>query len=163
TGYEVSEVAEPAAWSRILHPEDLPRVLTLATDALAGNPTRAEYRYRTKDGSQKVGFAITQPRWQNEAVGGRRTLILDRTRERQLEKELEHSQGLELVGRLSSGTAHEFNNFLTVIRSLADLTRGSLPPEHVAQADLDNITEAAEQASELAQQLLSLGKLRRGA
>jgi PAS domain S-box-containing protein len=162
TGYEVSEVAEPAAWSRIIHPDDLPRLLNLAAEALAGQTSRGEFRYQAKDGSDKVGFAITQPRWQNGAVIGTLTLILNLTRERQLEKELQRSQGLELVGRLSSGTAHDFNNFLTVILSLADLARSTLPPDHAARADLDGIIDAAGQASDLAQQLMSFGKPRRG-
>jgi PAS domain S-box-containing protein len=164
TGYEISEVADAAAWSGLIHPEDLPHIQALAAQALAGQPGRAEYRYRSKDGSEKVGFAIVQPHWQTtpsgEEVVGTTTLILDLTRERQLERELERAQRLELVGRLSSGIAHDFNNLLTVILNLADLARENLPAGHAAAGDLNGITEAAERASSLAQQLLTFGRRR---
>jgi PAS domain S-box-containing protein len=160
TGYEFGEIAEPAAWSRIVHPDDLPGILALAAQGLAGQTSRAEFRYRAKDGSDKVAFAITQPRHQEGAVIGTLTVLLDLTRERRLEKELQRCQALELVGRLCSGTAHDFNNFLTVILSLADLARSSLPADHAAWSDLQGITEAAAQASDLAQQLMSFGKPR---
>ena len=43
---------------------------------------------------------------------------MDVTRKRQLERELQRSQRLELIGRLASGVAHDFNNLLTVVLSL---------------------------------------------
>jgi PAS domain S-box-containing protein len=160
TGYEVAEVAEPALWSVLIHPEDLPRVEALASEGLAGRSSRAELRYRAKDGSEKVVFALTQPRWQDGAILGTTTLVLDLTRERRLQQELQGAQRLELVGRLTSGIAHDFNNLLTVILSLTDLAREALPADHAVHGDLRGITEAAEQAANLAKQLLAFGKQR---
>src|SRR5262249_54630079 len=151
----LEEVAAPEAWSRLAHPEDLPRLRALAAEALAGRPGRAEFRYRAKDGSDKVGFAMTQPRWQGGAVVGITTLILDLTRERRLERALQRAQAVELVGRLASGVAHDFNSLLTVILSLAELARDSLPADHPVQADLGRIRDAGAQASALAVQLLA--------
>jgi PAS domain S-box-containing protein len=160
TGYEAAEVAEPASWSALIHPEDLPRVEALGTQGLAGKAGRAEFRYRAKDGSEKTAFALTQPRRQDGAVIGTSTLLLDLTRERRLQHELQRVQRLDLVGRLSSGIAHDFNNLLTVILSLTELARAALPTEHVAQQDLHGVIEAAEQAANLAKQLLAFGKHR---
>jgi PAS domain S-box-containing protein len=161
TGYEAEQIADPAVWSSLIHPEDLPRAQALVQAALAGQSSRAEFRYRAKDGSEKVAFALAQPRWQDGRVAGATTLLVDRTRERQLERELLRSQRLELVGRLASGVAHDFNNLLSVVLALVDLARGHLPAEHAAHADLRRISEAGEQAASLAGQLLALSKQRR--
>ncbi|MGH7173360.1 MAG: PAS domain-containing sensor histidine kinase [Gemmataceae bacterium] len=164
TGYDLLEIAEPAAWSCHIHPDDIPLLLSLARDGLAGRSARAEYRYRAKDGSNKVGLAFTEPRRRSDGVViGTTTLIADVTRERQLEQELLRAQRLELVGRLSSGIAHDFNNLLSVVLSLTELVATSLPPEHAAQEDLRHIQTATEQAASLASQLLTFSKQRRSA
>jgi PAS domain S-box-containing protein len=161
TGYEVAEIAEPRGWASVLHPEDLPRVIQLGKDALAGRAGRVEARYHAKDGSEKVGYVLVHPRWEGEEIIGTTTLIVDVTRERQLEQELQRSQRLELIGRLSSGIAHDFNNLLSVILTLTDLVRRNLAEDHPAHADLARITEVSEQAASMASQLLAFSKKRR--
>jgi PAS domain S-box-containing protein len=162
TGYEVGEVADPQAWSTIVHADDLPVLMDLARRALGGNGDRAEFRYRAKDGSEKVGLAFGEPlRRSDGTIIGSTTLIVDVTRERRLEQELLRAQRLELVGRLSSGIAHDFNNLLSVVLSLTELVSSSLPPDHVGHADLARIRDATEQAANLANQLLTFSKQRR--
>jgi signal transduction histidine kinase len=80
---------------------------------------------------------------------------------RESEAALLRAQRLELIGRLASGIAHDFNNLLTVVLTLADLVRNSLPPDHATQDDLRRITYAGEQAANLAHQLLAFSKQRR--
>ncbi len=161
TGFELEEVSDPAVWASHIVAEDLPRIQEVAAAALRGQPGRAEYRYRAKDGSLKTAFALGQPRWHEGAVIGVTTLIVDVTRERQLEHDLQRAQRLEMIGRLSSGIAHDFNNLLTVVLSLADLAHGSLPPGHLVHGDLNRITEAGQQAARLAGQLLAFSKQQR--
>jgi PAS domain S-box-containing protein len=160
TGYDIAEIREPEAWAAKLVQEDAPRVFALAKAALAGREDRCELRFRAKDGSEKVCFAMAQPRYQDGVVVGTTTLLLDISRQRQLEKELERARRLELVGRLSSGVAHDFNNLLSVVLNLAELARGHLPHQHPVHADLKRISEAAEQAAGLASQLLLFSKQR---
>jgi PAS domain S-box-containing protein len=195
TGYDLSEIAAPAAWAAVVHPDDLPRVHEIARNALNGQPDSGEVRYRAKDGSEKVAYIISQPRYQ-EAIGrkasgeyrrvvrtsdgkdsdaagaapspatpreareviGTTTLMVDVTRERNLERELQRAQRLELIGRLSSGVAHDFNNLLGVVLNLTDLAGAHLPADHPVHADLQRIAEASEQAAGLASQLLGFGK-----
>jgi PAS domain S-box-containing protein len=161
TGYEAEEVADPAVWVQNVHPEDQERVRQLSQAALAGEPWRAEFRFRTKDGGERVAYAMSQPRWQDGAVVSVTTLLVDMTRERLLEQELRRSQRLELVGRLAGGIAHDFNNLLNVVVSLADVARGHLPADAPAQEDLTRIITAAEEAASLARQLLAFSKQQR--
>lgn len=159
TGYDLNEIAEPVLWSRHVHPDDVSRLVALGHEALAGRSGRAEYRYRAKDGSDKVGLAFTEPHRRSDgAIVGTTTLIADVTRERQLEQELLRAQRLELIGKLSSGIAHDFNNLLSVVLSMSELASASLPPDHTAQVELGRIQEATEQAANLAGQLLAFGK-----
>jgi PAS domain S-box-containing protein len=164
TGYELHEIAEPAAWSRIVHPDDVPRLVALAHEALAGRSGRAEYRYHAKDGSKKVGLAFAEPHRRSDGtIIGTTTLIADVTRERQLEQELLRSQRLELIGKLSSGIAHDFNNLLSVVLSMAEMASASLPSGHSARVELGRIQKATKQAANLASQLLAFGKQNKSA
>ena len=158
TGYGLDEVKAPDDWAKNVLAEDLPKVQHMAAAALSGQPSRSEWRYRAKDGSVKTAFAMAQPRFHEGAVIGVTTLMVDMTRERQLEHDLQRAQRLELVGRLSSGIAHDFNNLLTVVLSLADLAHRALPRGHPVHDDLNRITEAGQQAAGLAGQLLAFGK-----
>jgi PAS domain S-box-containing protein len=158
TGYDLAEVSDPAAWAKTVHPEDLPRVYEISRNALAGQSDRGEFRYRAKDNTEKTAWMLCEPRYQDGGVVGAITLLLDVTRERNLERELQRAQRLELVGRLSSGVAHDFNNLLGVVLNLTDLARGHLPGDHPVHADLKRIAEAGEQAAALAGQLLAFSK-----
>jgi two-component system cell cycle sensor histidine kinase/response regulator CckA len=105
-----------------------------------------------------VSYAISQPVWANGHTTGVTTLMLDVTRERHLEQELERSRRLELIGRLASGVAHDFNNLLTVVLGVSQLAGSALPADHPVHDDLRRITAAGEQASSLANQLLAFAR-----
>jgi len=77
-------------------------------------------------------------------------------------RELEYSQRLELLGRLSAGIAQEFHNQLAGILNLTEGMHASLPPEHGAQAHLAGIRETGERAVSLLQQLLELSESDKG-
>jgi PAS domain S-box-containing protein len=159
TGYALNEIAEPALWSRLVHPDDISRLVALGHEALAGRSGRAEYRYRAKDGSEKVGLAFFEPRRRPDGtIIGTTTLIADVTRERQLEQELLRAQRLELIGKLSSGIAHDFNNLLSVVLSMTEMASAALPSNHAAQVEMARIKEATKQAANLTSQLLDFGK-----
>jgi PAS domain S-box-containing protein len=158
TGYSADELREPSAWANHIHPDDVARAFEIGREALAGREGRCELRYRAKDGTEKFCYAMSQPRYVDGAIAGTTTLLVDVTRERQLESELGRARRLEVVGRLSSGVAHDFNNLLSVVLNLTDLARSHLPREHPVHADLRRISEACEQAASLAAQLLRFSK-----
>jgi PAS domain S-box-containing protein len=157
TGYQPSEIADPASWANVIHPDDLPRVHTALGESLAGRPGRAEVRYRTRDGEEKVSYLLTMPRWQGTEVVGVTSLMLDVTRQRQLERELQDAQQRELLGRLSAGIAQDFHNQLAGIQDLTERVDIALPGDHPARTNVAQIRAAAEQALRLVQQLQALG------
>jgi PAS domain S-box-containing protein len=160
TGYTLTDFPGPESWKALVHPDDLPGLREVVDQALAGKPGRAELRYRSKDGSDKVCYSLLQPRTQDKAVVGLTVLAVDMTLQRQLEQQLQRAQRLEQVGRLASGIAHDFNNLLTVVLTLSDLAREGLPEHHPVHDNLRHISEAGEQATRLAGQLLTFSKQR---
>lgn len=97
TGYELADIAAREAWSSTIHADDLQRVLRVADACLHGQPGRAEFRYRSKDGCEKAAVLIVQPRRDGDAIDGVTALLVDVTRERRLEGELQRAQRLETV------------------------------------------------------------------
>lgn len=73
-------------------------------------------------------------------------------------QQLEVSQRLEVVGRLASSVAHDFNNILTAILGYAELMRqeGGLGENH--RRYLDEISRSSEKATKLTRELLSYSR-----
>ena len=87
-----------------------------------------------------------------------RLVLSDVTREQTLASRLRDAQKLEVVGRLASGVAHDFNNTLQVILGASALLADGFGPEHPATRELDAIIQAAGHGSGLTRQLLALSK-----
>ena len=158
TGYCLEDLPEPASWQGLLHAEDFQKLQSVFPDVLAGQTVQMELRYTAKDGSQKVGHVILQPRRPDGETTSVTALIVDMTVQRRLEQDLQRAQRLEFVERLASGIAHDFNNLLTVVLTLTELARDNVPADHPAYASLLHAFEAEQQAAHLAEQLLAIGK-----
>lgn len=65
---------------------------------------------------------------------------------------------LEAVGRVAGGVAHDMNNLLSVILSFGSLAASHLSSPEAAHGDLAEIRGAAERATQLTKQLLSLSR-----
>jgi len=76
--------------------------------------------------------------------------------QRELERQLRHSQKLDAVGHLAGGIAHDFNNLLCAIMGFASLMRGDGTPQ--SKECLSQIQDAARRAAELTGKLLSFSR-----
>ncbi|MCZ6572520.1 MAG: PAS domain S-box protein [Planctomycetota bacterium] len=77
---------------------------------------------------------------------------------RESREQLRHAQKMEVVGTLATGVAHDFNNLLTAIFGYSEMARAHIPEHSEALEALDGLEEAARQASQVTQSLLTLSR-----
>jgi PAS domain S-box-containing protein len=160
TGFSADEFLRPGFCHSIVHPDDQPMYEAAAKIVAQGKSTRIEARFRTKDGSYKTVLAFFHPNLHHAEIIGSTNLVVDITVQRRLEEQLIHAKHLEVVGRLASGTVHDFNNLLMVLMGLAGCAKAELPESHPAWQYLSRIEDVGEQAAHLTGQLLTFSKQR---
>jgi len=142
---------------RLVHPDDLPRLLAAMPRFSSGLDGAAPFRHVRGDGSvlevEVTGHEID---WSGRPA--RVVMALDVTARRQLEQQLRQAQKMEAIGRLAGGIAHDFNNLLTAIGGYTRLLIDSFEPGDPRQDDADQIRIAAERAATLTGQLLAFSR-----
>ena len=94
-------------------------------------------------------------------LGGKAVALvatLDVSEQRNLEKQLRHSQKLEAVGQFASGVAHDFNNMLTVIQGYTSLSLAAAGLDADVGNSLQQVALAADRAAALTRQLLTFSR-----
>jgi len=114
--------------------------------------------HRRDGGAVEVTLSRAPLRDRSGAVRGAVGILFDMTDRRMLEDQLRHARKMEVVGRFAGGIAHDFNNMLQVISGFASVARYSLPAEHVAHAELEQILRASSRAAQLTRQLLAFSR-----
>lgn len=160
TGYSSEELSQKDFCQSIIFPEDWPAYTATAERVAHGESDRVELRLRAKDGAAKTVLSFVFPNLHNGEIAGATCMVIDITMQRRLEEELHLAKHLELVGRLASGTVHDFNNLLTVLMGMAGLAKTEVPADHPVCQYLTRIEEVGEQASHLTGQLLTFSKQR---
>lgn len=77
---------------------------------------------------------------------------------RRSEEKLRQSEKLEALARLAGGTAHEFNNLLTMIMGYAELLEADFSEQERPSGYLQKIRLASKRAANLTRQLLAFGR-----
>ena len=126
--------------------------------ALRGEAVRIELLLTLPAGERFFDFAMRPVRDQRDTVSAVLAEAVDVTERRQSEEALRQAQKMEAVGQLTGGVAHDFNNFLTIIRSATDfLRRRDLSPERKRRY-VDAISDTVDRASKLTGQLLAFAR-----
>jgi signal transduction histidine kinase len=85
--------------------------------------------------------------------------LKEETRQRQAtEARLLEAHRVEMIGRLSGGVAHEFNNLTMVINGYANLVLSRLAEDDPNRAAIESIAQAGEDAARLTAQLLDFSR-----
>ena len=94
----------------------------------------------------------------DELPGGFEVFVEDITAHRSLQKQFEHAQKMEAVGRLAGGVAHDFNNLLMIISGYAQLLdESSADPKKVVEY-ASRIQDASSKAATVTRQLLAYSR-----
>lgn len=74
------------------------------------------------------------------------------------EETIAHQQRLQIMGTMTSGIVHEFNNFLTPIMGFSELLMMELPEGSDEYDSVQEIYEASEKAKDVIRQISTLSK-----
>ncbi|HEY4716711.1 MAG TPA: PAS domain S-box protein [bacterium] len=124
------------------------------------------YKYYDKDGELLYLEGGVYPmRDHSGIIKSAIEVIRDVTEHKRLEEEknkiqtqLFQVQKMESVGQLAGGVAHDFNNYLTVIRGYVDILLREVPSDSSWLEDIKEINEAAVRATTLISQLLTFSR-----
>lgn len=79
--------------------------------------------------------------------------------------DIERVRSLEAIGVLTRSAAHDLNNHMAAILSFAELVLDTLPPDHAAREDIEEIRAAGLRAvartrelDQMARQLVPIGQ-----
>jgi two-component system cell cycle sensor histidine kinase/response regulator CckA len=162
TGFSAAEVCARgfALWRERTHPDDR-EALTQSRQAFLSNVSDeldVEYRWQRKDGQWIWMRARSSIRYEIDGVQFFDAVMMDVTKERQLEDSLRQAQKIEAIGLLAGGVAHDFNNILAVILTNCEFLLDALAAEDPRRLDALDISGAANRAVTLTRQLTAFSR-----
>lgn len=86
-------------------------------------------------------------------------IVTDQSRFHELESLLQQSQKMETIGALAAGVAHDFNNLLQAIKGNISVINLEADLPGKVRSRIDQIEDAASQAADITQQLLSFSRI----
>lgn len=81
-----------------------------------------------------------------------------RDRAKKAQEQRNESEKMEVVGRVTSGVVHDFNNLLTIVRGYTQLLLETTPLDEHTQQYVESIDKAAARASQLTGQLQAFSR-----
>ena len=156
-----------AEFYELLHPDDRLAIRKGVTDALASGPNYvSEFRVVRSDGTVRwISARADIVRDENgravKMLGINKDVTDTKFAAEQLlsaEQQLFVSQKLEAIGRLAGGVAHDFNNILTAILGLTEMSIKALPEAHPVRKDLEEVRLSSLRAAKLTHQLLAFSR-----
>jgi PAS domain S-box-containing protein len=149
-----------------VHPDDRADFMVSRARMAQSNSDACEFRIVRPDGEERV---VRRECDVHHAEDGRPIRIfgtvqditdrrLSEARERELERQLLHSQKLEALGTLAGGIAHDLNNTLVPIMALSKLTARRFEQGTPVRNNLDTIYEASERARDLVRRVLAFSR-----
>jgi PAS domain S-box-containing protein len=166
-GYERGQVIPSSDVTlALVHPEDRVAFLAARARSDSENFNTFEFRITRPDGEERVLRRESDIHFAEDGrpirVFGTVQDITERrtaeARERELERQLLHSQKLEALGTLAGGIAHDLNNTLVPIMALSKLTARRFDKGTPVRTNLETIYEASERARDLVRRVLAFSR-----
>src|SRR6266446_226648 len=159
-GYEVEET-QKMEFASCTHPEDLPAVLSLYKDIIAGKQIFAslEIRVRHKLGEwRRIRFNFSPLSDEKGNIEGVVLSGRDVTDLKRLEEQLIQAEKLAAMGQMLAGVAHELNNPLTAILGVTELLREREGADDTTRRQLELTHRQARRAARIVQNLLEFSR-----
>ncbi|MBK5188132.1 MAG: response regulator [Gemmatimonadaceae bacterium] len=128
----------------------------VAATPFATEPLRC--RMVHADGTLRTMETLASNLLDDPAVEGIVLNSRDITQRTALEEQLQHTQKLEVVGRLAGGIAHDFNNLLMVIGANAEFVLSEDIGSDARREAAEEITSTTKRAAALTKQLLAFSR-----
>src|SRR6185437_12540782 len=150
-----------------VHPDDRKVILDARVESANGKcPEPYEYRAIRPDGTIRYIYRESElirdengvPVMLAGTIRDITDLRASQARQRELERQLQHSTKMKALGTLAGGIAHDLNNTLVPILSLSKMVAERMPADSDDREDLETITFASERARDLLQQLLDFSR-----
>src|SRR5256885_2929803 len=110
------------------------------------------------DGTPRTMETLASNLLEDPAVQGIVLNSRDITQRAALEEQLQHTQKLEVVGRLAGGIAHDFNNLLMVIGANAEFVLSEDADVGARREAAEEIKDTTKRAAALTKQLLAFSR-----
>ena len=165
TPEEVIEFGVKGYLARV-HPEDRGRLVAhlRALRARPGGvqaerPNIVEYRAKRKDGEYRWVAQSSTVLWTDDGRPSAEVgIIRDVTESKNAEEAVRAASRMEATATLAGGIAHDFNNLMVGVLGNAELLQMRFSGSPEAMRMLNAIARSAQQAGELAQQMLAFAR-----
>jgi len=147
--------------AEIIGQEDRADVAAQMSKVVMGASKAAHLEVRMRAaGGRELTVSLYASRMENTAgeMSGLVLHFIDTTQQKSLEVQFNQSQKIQAVGQLAGGIAHDFNNMLTAIIGFSDLLLARHGPEDPSFADIMQIKQNANRATNLVRQLLAFSR-----
>lgn len=153
-GFERSELLNLKSL-KLFHPDEHHAIIERVQKFLGGQSLSPAYptRLLTKEGAVLTVQMIGLPNyWHGKPAF--LNFIHDKTREWQLDQQIQNLRRLQSVATLAAGVAHDFNNILMVIRGTVALMKDETGVEGNRDENLELIEQQLDSATTITSQLL---------
>lgn len=170
-------ISQNAAFGQLMGASDASLVGTSVTDIVAredkdevqgalskvvmgvGHGVHLDTRLNREDGQEiSVSLTATDVKDAEDDTTGLVLHFIDTTEHKNLEIQFTQSQKMQAVGQLAGGVAHDFNNLLTAMIGFSDLLLARRGPDDPDFADIMQIKQNANRATNLVRQLLAFSR-----
>ena len=111
-----------------------------------------------KNGTHFLVEYVSTPIREHDTLVGAVVIFKDITERKRLEREMQSTDRMTLVGQLASGLAHEIGTPLNIIAGNAELLGMDLREHGLGTAEVDAIIQHADRITRLIQQLLTFAR-----